>query len=122
MEIRRGKFRNALSDDPAKELTKLGTRFEIRHLKVGDFVWISRHKNGKELTLPYVVERKRMDDLGGSIKDGRFHEQKVCIYVHEYFCTNSSKAYSLNSFRFMVLVSFETMRIAKCDLFGRKIC
>ncbi|XP_065221680.1 crossover junction endonuclease MUS81 [Planococcus citri] len=71
-----GKFRNALSDDPAKELTKLGTKFEIRHLKVGDFVWISRHKNGKELTLPYVVERKRMDDLGGSIKDGRFHEQK----------------------------------------------
>jgi len=29
-----------------------------------------------ELVLPYVVERKRSDDLAHSIKDGRFHEQK----------------------------------------------
>ena len=27
--------------------------------------------------LDYIVERKRMDDLSGSIIDGRFHEQKV---------------------------------------------
>lgn len=57
----------------------------MRHLKVGDFAWISRHKDGKELVLPYIVERKRMDDLGGSIKDGRFHEQKVCNGVIFFF-------------------------------------
>lgn len=28
------------------------------------------------MVLPYIVERKRMDDLASSIKDGRFHEQK----------------------------------------------
>jgi len=28
------------------------------------------------MMLPYVVERKRTDDLASSIKDGRFHEQK----------------------------------------------
>ncbi len=27
--------------------------------------------------LEYIVERKRMDDLAGSIIDGRFHDQKV---------------------------------------------
>ena len=32
---------------------------------------------GRELMLDYIVERKRMDDLAGSIIDGRFHEQKV---------------------------------------------
>ena len=34
--------------------------------------------NGRELVLPYIIERKRMDDLSSSIVDGRFAEQKVC--------------------------------------------
>ncbi|XP_063535070.1 crossover junction endonuclease MUS81 isoform X2 [Cydia strobilella] len=53
-------------------------KHEYRSLKVGDFTWVAQHKANKdqELVLPYVVERKRMDDLGSSIKDGRFHEQK----------------------------------------------
>ncbi|XP_063826426.1 crossover junction endonuclease MUS81 [Ostrinia nubilalis] len=52
-------------------------KHEYRSLKVGDFTWVARHKESKEeLVLPYVIERKRMDDLGASIKDGRFHEQK----------------------------------------------
>lgn len=47
-------------------------------MKVGDFTWIARHKTNPdiELVLPYIIERKRMDDLASSIKDGRFHEQK----------------------------------------------
>jgi crossover junction endonuclease MUS81 len=60
-----------------RELTSLKTNFEVRHLKVGDFLWIARNSENKELVLPYIVERKRMDDLGKSIKDTRFHEQKV---------------------------------------------
>ncbi|XP_026748846.2 crossover junction endonuclease MUS81 [Galleria mellonella] len=53
-------------------------KHEYRSLKVGDFTWIARSNINKEheLVLPYVIERKRMDDLGASIKDGRFHEQK----------------------------------------------
>ncbi|KAJ0183429.1 hypothetical protein K1T71_001405 [Dendrolimus kikuchii] len=53
-------------------------RHEYRSLKVGDFTWIAQNKSDKneELVLPYIVERKRMDDLAASIKDGRFHEQK----------------------------------------------
>lgn len=31
----------------------------------------------KELVLDYIIERKRIDDLCGSIMDGRFREQKV---------------------------------------------
>jgi crossover junction endonuclease MUS81 len=31
----------------------------------------------RELVMDYIVERKRMDDLCSSIKDGRFKEQKV---------------------------------------------
>ncbi|XP_073954894.1 mus81 structure-specific endonuclease subunit isoform X2 [Choristoneura fumiferana] len=53
-------------------------KHEYRSLKVGDFMWVAQHKTktDQEIVLPYVVERKRMDDLGASIKDGRFHEQK----------------------------------------------
>lgn len=41
-------------------------------------MWICRSEEDStiELVLPYIVERKRMDDLASSIKDGRFHEQK----------------------------------------------
>lgn len=53
-------------------------KFEVRRLAVGDFLWICRDesKPDVEVVLPYIVERKRMDDLASSIKDGRFHEQK----------------------------------------------
>ncbi|GLV43732.1 mus81 [Carabus blaptoides fortunei] len=68
---------NPLDDETIRELSKLEVNFEVRHLKVGDFTWICRERNTKqELILPFIVERKRMDDLGGSIRDGRFYEQK----------------------------------------------
>ncbi|CAG9562626.1 unnamed protein product [Danaus chrysippus] len=52
-------------------------KFEFRSLSVGDFAWIARHRlNKEELVLPYIVERKRLDDLANSIKDGRYREQK----------------------------------------------
>ncbi|KAL8867602.1 MAG: hypothetical protein Q9174_005556, partial [Haloplaca sp. 1 TL-2023] len=33
-------------------------------------------EEGTEIALDYIIERKRLDDLISSIKDGRFHEQK----------------------------------------------
>ncbi|KAI4483524.1 hypothetical protein M0804_007784 [Polistes exclamans] len=64
-------------DATLAELKELGVLFEVRHLKIGDFTWITKCKyTNKELVLPYIVERKRLDDLSASIKDGRFHEQK----------------------------------------------
>ncbi|GJQ86282.1 mus81 [Trypoxylus dichotomus] len=68
-----------LQNDPVLlELTNLDVPHDVKHLKVGDYVWICRSKTtpNVELVLPYVVERKRMDDFGSSIKDGRYHEQK----------------------------------------------
>ncbi|XP_076648956.1 mus81 structure-specific endonuclease subunit isoform X2 [Halictus rubicundus] len=64
-------------DATLSELSQFGVLFEVRHLKVGDFAWIARCRNtNNELILPYIVERKRIDDLSASITDGRFHEQK----------------------------------------------
>ncbi|XP_041035764.1 crossover junction endonuclease MUS81 isoform X4 [Carcharodon carcharias] len=69
------------------ELKRSQIEFDVRKLHVGDFLWVARervqHQPGqpqtpraRELVLEYVVERKRMDDLCGSIVDGRFREQK----------------------------------------------
>lgn len=75
------------------ELIKRDVRPDIRSLPLGDFLWIAKLKpphdsafrtqnwgdEGKdcnEIVLEHVIERKRLDDLLGSIKDGRFHEQK----------------------------------------------
>ncbi|KAM8747763.1 crossover junction endonuclease MUS81 [Acanthopagrus schlegelii] len=70
-----------------KELQRNGVSFDVRKLNVGDFLWVAREKvapvpgqlrapAARELVLDYVIERKRMDDLCGSIIDGRFREQK----------------------------------------------
>lgn len=69
-----------------EELTKRGIRPIMRSLELGDAQWVAkchdidllrRHgAEGDEIVLDYIVERKRLDDLIGSIKDGRFHEQK----------------------------------------------
>ncbi|XP_055679275.1 crossover junction endonuclease MUS81 isoform X1 [Lutzomyia longipalpis] len=63
-------------DATLKELDSFRETYEVRHLSVGDFAWIARDASGSELVLPYIVERKRVDDLGSSIRDARFHEQK----------------------------------------------
>uniref|UniRef100_A0A3Q4BHI3 Crossover junction endonuclease MUS81 n=1 Tax=Mola mola TaxID=94237 RepID=A0A3Q4BHI3_MOLML len=70
-----------------KDLQRNGVTFDIRKLNVGDFLWVAREKvtpvpgqlrvpAARELVLDYVIERKRIDDLCGSIIDGRFREQK----------------------------------------------
>ncbi|CAH1176746.1 unnamed protein product [Phaedon cochleariae] len=74
-----GNHGKSKSDAFLAELSNLMSAgsYEVKHLSVGDFIWICRDKSTKkELVLPYVVERKRLDDLAGSIKDGRYHEQK----------------------------------------------
>lgn len=74
---------------------------EYRNLKVGDYAWVAKDKYNRniELVLPYIVERKRMDDFAASIKDGRFHEQKFrlrrsgirnIIYLVEHYGKNQN--------------------------------
>ncbi|KAF4089201.1 hypothetical protein AMELA_G00063590 [Ameiurus melas] len=77
----------ARKQELVKELQRNGVAFDIRKLNVGDFLWVAREKVApvpgqlrppvaKELVLDYIIERKRIDDLCGSIIDGRFREQK----------------------------------------------
>lgn len=61
----------------SKMLKSLGVNLEVRTLPVGDGLWIAINKKTKqETTLNYIFERKRLDDLAESIKDGRYREQK----------------------------------------------
>ena len=58
----------------------------MRALELGDAMWVAKFhsptflsqygEEGDEIMLDWIVERKRLDDLIGSMKDGRFHEQK----------------------------------------------
>ncbi|KAI9484864.1 hypothetical protein BDB00DRAFT_878353 [Zychaea mexicana] len=63
-----------------QQLTEKGIRVVKRALELGDMLWIAQKKGSRssrdELFLDFVVERKRLDDLVASIKDGRFNEQK----------------------------------------------
>ncbi|KAI8985247.1 hypothetical protein BDB01DRAFT_721807 [Pilobolus umbonatus] len=59
-----------------QQLTEKGVKVETRSMNLGDVIWVARKRNGEELFLDYVLERKRLDDLISSIKDGRFTEQK----------------------------------------------
>lgn len=81
-EIRAVKDRDYMEE----ELIKKGVKPIMRSLELGDALWIAKMKDpkllsrlgadGDEVILDWIVERKRLDDLIGSIKDGRFHEQK----------------------------------------------
>ncbi|KAJ3046338.1 Crossover junction endonuclease mus81 [Rhizophlyctis rosea] len=55
-----------------------GVRLLTRALELGDFIWVAKERAGeeREVVLDYIVERKTMDDLVMSIKDGRYKEQK----------------------------------------------
>ncbi|KAJ2846336.1 Crossover junction endonuclease mus81 [Coemansia brasiliensis] len=70
-----------------RELENEGTKVEIRPLTVGDYLWIARAKSSStykhfpDIVLDYVVERKRMDDLCASIRDGRYREQHSRIHA-----------------------------------------
>ena len=70
----------------ANELMKQGITPQVRALELGDAMWVAKCRDpsfmtrygeeGDEVMLDWIIERKRLDDLIGSIKDGRFHEQK----------------------------------------------
>ena len=63
---------------------KFLSRFQVPSkticLNIGDFAWAAVEKStkGRMLVLPYILERKRIDDLYQSItsKEGRYYEQK----------------------------------------------
>lgn len=58
-------------------LTSMNVKCEVRQLAIGDVAWIARNKTtNREVILNTICERKRLDDLAASIKDGRFMEQK----------------------------------------------
>lgn len=81
-EIRATKDRDYMEE----ELRKLGVKPIMRSLELGDAQWVAKCRDpsllsrlgaeGEEVVLDHIVERKRLDDLVASIKDGRFHEQK----------------------------------------------
>lgn len=68
-----------------RKLAEKGVECTTRALDLGDVIWVARKKNSTgeahELCLDYIVERKRLDDLVSSIKDGRYVEQKKRLRV-----------------------------------------
>jgi ERCC4-type nuclease len=84
-----------------------GINVITRSLDLGDVIWVARKKGHEnpadELYLDFVVERKRLDDLVSSIKDGRFNEQKgrlkrscsrKVIYIIEEYDRESANQFS----------------------------
>ncbi|PWW71734.1 hypothetical protein C7212DRAFT_303145 [Tuber magnatum] len=73
-EVRTKNDRDYIQDN----LKACGINPITRPLQVGDAMWIACERGGRnrEIVLDHIVERKRLDDLVASIKDGRFHEQK----------------------------------------------
>jgi crossover junction endonuclease MUS81 len=54
----------------------------MKRLPVGDAIWIAHHKVlHTEYVLDFIVERKSVDDLVGSIRDNRYKDQKLRLKV-----------------------------------------
>lgn len=97
------------------ELTKMGVSTLVRPLELGDFFWIAKcndpgllasyGEEGDEIALDWIVERKRLDDLVESIKDGRFDEQKFrlrrsgvqnVVYIIEEYSMSAERVSNYN--------------------------
>ncbi|KAJ5577659.1 DNA-directed DNA polymerase family X beta-like N-terminal [Penicillium hispanicum] len=108
----------------ANELIKQGITPQVRALELGDAMWVakcrdptflSRHgEESDEVMLDWIVERKRLDDLIGSIKDGRFHEQKFrlrrsgikhVIYLIEEFSVTHPDAGNGSALKYQEMVA-----------------
>lgn len=88
LDTREVESRNS-RDKIAESLAARGITVETRALRLGDMCWVARRKDGlgdeeDECVLDYVVERKRLDDLCSSIRDGRYQEQ--CVSVRKDEC------------------------------------
>eukprot|EP01083_Nonionella_stella_P239445 838018_1 len=66
-----------------EQLESARITLEERVIALGDMMWVLRQKNAPrmedhsdEIVLNLIVERKKASDLGKSIKDGRYEEQK----------------------------------------------
>uniref|UniRef100_A0A672U711 Crossover junction endonuclease MUS81 n=1 Tax=Strigops habroptila TaxID=2489341 RepID=A0A672U711_STRHB len=87
-ELRPGEFDIVLCADiteangPVPSLLRGRVPLTLRRLHVGDFLWVARERDPpagrppRELVLDVVVERKSGSDLGSSLSDGRYREQK----------------------------------------------
>ncbi|KAJ7636921.1 hypothetical protein FB45DRAFT_907731 [Roridomyces roridus] len=68
-------------EDYGQALRGKGLNVQTRTLEVGDVAWVAISRlDGSECMLDVVLERKRLDDLVASVKDGRFHEQKFRLH------------------------------------------
>lgn len=84
------------------KLTSLNVKCDVRPLSIGDFVWIAKNKRtGREAVLNCICERKRLDDLMSSIKDGRFKEQKSRLrktgMKHCYYLIEETPLYKVGN-------------------------
>ncbi|KAJ5105874.1 hypothetical protein NUU61_003221 [Penicillium alfredii] len=108
----------------ANELMKQGITPQVRALELGDAMWVAKCRDpaflrqygeeGDEVMLDWIIERKRLDDLIGSIKDGRFHEQKFrlrrsgiknVIYLVEEFNVTHPDSGSGSGLKYQEMVS-----------------
>ncbi|EDW00209.1 crossover junction endonuclease MUS81 [Drosophila grimshawi] len=128
-----GKNKRVL-DQTHHYLQSLAVEHQVRRLTVGDFVWIACDAAGNELVLPYIVERKRMDDLASSIRDGRFHEQKhrlsQCglphiIYLIEDYGDNEQLGLPLDSLQQALVnarIQSAGIQVVRSDNHYRSMC
>ncbi|CCG24687.1 Mus81 protein [Candida orthopsilosis Co 90-125] len=88
-----------------RQLELANIKCDVKALACGDITWVARHlRTGREAVLNYLCERKRIDDLCDSIKDGRFLEQKNrmkksgmmhCFYLVEEVSLVKERAYAI---------------------------
>lgn len=103
----------------------LGIRVEKKMLPLGDMIWVAKKidpRTGEpplldrdgggggenDVVLDAIVERKRLDDLESSLKDGRYHSQKVSGGRPSFL---SLKGCSSKAHHSCFLGSFEQIRL-----------
>lgn len=98
-----------------EQLSQSNIDLRTRALDVGDAMWIAKCRDGGEIVLDHIVERKRMDDLVASIKDGRFHEQKFrlqkCGARHVIYVIEEQNMHEVMSYQEAIQTAISSTQI-----------
>lgn len=99
----------------ANDMRNANLDMEVIPLNVGDCLWVAEHTSGRWAVLDWIVERKTLGDLRGSVNDGRYHEQKGrleksgvpnIVYLVEYANgVHNNNLYNQNKKMFMTIMS-----------------
>lgn len=83
VDLREGGGGHNALHEMCNNLDRKHVPYFVANLNIGDYIFLTQ-KMGTHYLLPILVERKSIEDIALSIRDGRWKDQKRRMYIGQY--------------------------------------